>query len=136
MLRHAEPRRISLDTAKRHGRRLLRPRDLHSAVVAPIITSDRTMGVLAGWIDDERDGSTDPRLVEALAGVADQAAIALERAELLEQVRHQALHDPLTDLPNASLVARPLGASPRQPRAATPVAGQGSCSSTSTASSR
>ena len=63
------------------------------------------MGVLlAGWIDSDRDGSHDPRLADALAGVADQAGIALERAELLEQVRHQALHDPLTDLPNASLV--------------------------------
>src|SRR4029077_993515 len=87
----------------------------------PIITSDRIMGVLlAGWIDPERDGSNDPPLPDAhgraaapagerrragaLAGVADQAGIALERAELLEQVRHQALHDPLTDLPNASLV--------------------------------
>ena len=54
--------------------------------------------------EEDRDGSLDPRLHEALAGVADQAGIALERAELLEQVRHQALHDSLTDLPNASLV--------------------------------
>jgi len=105
VLRLGEPRRIGLDTAKTHGRRLLRASGLHSALLAPIITSDRIMGVLlAGWIDSDRDGSHDPRLADALAGVADQAGIALERAELLEQVRHQALHDPLTDLPNASLV--------------------------------
>jgi diguanylate cyclase (GGDEF)-like protein len=105
VLRLGEPRRIGLDNAKTHGRRLLRATGLHSALLAPIITSDRIMGVLlAGWSDPDRDGSNDPRLADALAGVADQAGIALERAELLEQVRHQALHDPLTDLPNASLV--------------------------------
>ena len=104
-LRHAEPRRITIDTAKRHGRRLLSAVGVHGALLSPIITSDRIVGLLvAGWLDADRDGSSDPRLVQALAGVADQAGIALERAELLEQVRHQALHDPLTDLPNASLV--------------------------------
>ena len=104
-MRHAEPRRITIDTAKRHGRRLLSAVGVHGALLAPIITSDRIVGLLvAGWLDADRDGSSDPRLVHALAGVADQAGIALERAELLEQVRHQALHDPLTDLPNASLV--------------------------------
>ena len=106
VLRHAAPRRIDREAAGTRSRRLLRATGLQSALVAPIVTSDRTVGVLiAGWTgEEERDGSLDPRLREALAGVADQAGIALERAELLEQVRHQALHDSLTDLPNASLV--------------------------------
>ncbi len=106
VLRHGAPRRIDRETAGTRSRRLLRATGLQSALLAPIVTSDRTVGVLiAGWTGEaERDGSLDPRLHEALAGVADQAGIALERAELLEQVRHQALHDSLTDLPNASLV--------------------------------
>jgi diguanylate cyclase (GGDEF)-like protein len=106
VLRHGAPRRIDRETSGTRSRRLLRATGLQSALVAPVVTSDRTIGVLiAGWTgEEERDGSLDPRLQEALAGVADQAGIALERAELLEQVRHQALHDSLTDLPNASLV--------------------------------
>jgi diguanylate cyclase (GGDEF)-like protein len=106
VLRHGRPRRIDRETTGTRTRRLLRATGLQSALLAPIVTSDRTIGVLiAGWTGEEdRDGSQDPRLHEALAGVADQAGIALERAELLEQVRHQALHDSLTDLPNASLV--------------------------------
>jgi diguanylate cyclase (GGDEF)-like protein len=40
---------------------------------------------------------------ERLSGVASLAATALEGLDLLDEVRHQALHDPVTDLANSRL---------------------------------
>ena len=45
-----------------------------------------------------------PRLAERLKGLAAQASIAISNARLVDQIRFQALHDPLTGLPNRSLI--------------------------------
>ncbi len=42
-------------------------------------------------------------LTERLAAIGDQAAVALQNAQLLEQIRHQAVHDGLTGLANRAL---------------------------------
>ena len=49
-------------------------------------------------LDDNGDIS------ERLRGLAGQAAIAVRNARLLDEIRHQALHDSLTGLPNRTLV--------------------------------
>lgn len=71
------------------------------AVFVPVVAAGEALGVIvASWHDvpPVSDG-----LTERLAAVADQAATALRNAELIEQVRHQALHDALTGLPNQVL---------------------------------
>jgi len=45
----------------------------------------------------------DEALGERLSGVASLAATALDSVTLLEEVRHQALHDPVTELANSRL---------------------------------
>ena len=45
-----------------------------------------------------------PDLAESLRGLSGQAAVAIRNARLVDQVRHQALHDGLTGLPHRSLV--------------------------------
>ena len=73
--------------------------------LVPIRIRGRLHGMIAcGWRDTAAIG---PHAVleERVAGIADQAATAIENATLLEQVRHQALHDALTGLPNQTLFA-------------------------------
>ena len=45
-----------------------------------------------------------PRLAERLKGLAAQASIAMSNARLVDQIHFQALHDPLTGLPNRGLI--------------------------------
>jgi diguanylate cyclase (GGDEF)-like protein len=52
---------------------------------------------------DGHEARADPVLWERLSGAASLAATALDGVALLEEVRHQALHDPVTDLANSRL---------------------------------
>ena len=80
---------------------------VHFAVEAVALVCVRVRGELAAlltadWFDASRV-PTDAVLGPRLAALADQAATALANAGLLDQVRHQALHDALTGLPNQTL---------------------------------
>jgi diguanylate cyclase (GGDEF)-like protein/PAS domain S-box-containing protein len=90
----ADPRLPDDGTTVGHGAR--------SALSCPIPGGDQPWGVIgiAGleprhWSDD------DQALVEAVAATL---AAAVRRQELESQLQHQALHDPLTGLPNRALV--------------------------------
>jgi diguanylate cyclase (GGDEF)-like protein len=75
---------------------------LASGVVAPITARDTLFGVLCVGADGH-GLQPDDTLRERLNGVASLAATALDGVTLLDEVRHQALHDPVTELANARL---------------------------------
>ena len=60
--------------------------------------------IVAGVTTDPQRLVVTPRLAERLKGLAAQASIAISNARLVDQIRFQALHDPLTGLPNRSLI--------------------------------
>jgi diguanylate cyclase (GGDEF)-like protein len=76
-----------------------------TVVVVPVQARGRFLGVVAAAVREDGEVlRADEDLLERLGGVADHAATALENALLLDQVRHEALHDPLTGLPNQRLL--------------------------------
>jgi len=75
---------------------------LESGVLVPITARNMLFGVLVVG-SHGRDLPGDGTVAERLSGVASLAATALEGLALLAEVRHQALHDPVTDLANSRL---------------------------------
>src|SRR6478752_1100373 len=55
-------------------------------------------------------------IIEHLIAVGDQAATAVQNAQLLEQIRHQAVHDNLTGLANRALFDEELAKTPARGR--------------------
>jgi diguanylate cyclase (GGDEF)-like protein len=78
--------------------------------VVPILARDEFLGVVfANWAPGERLPSRGP-LFRGMAGLADQAALALSNVRLIERTRHQATHDALTGLANRVLFHEHLAA--------------------------
>jgi diguanylate cyclase (GGDEF)-like protein len=83
---------------------LLRGIGTSHLVAVPLLSGDTFLGVAtAGWGTDDATPHLDEDVLSRLTGVADQASTALEKARLLATVRHQAMHDALTGLPNRVL---------------------------------
>ena len=76
-----------------------------ATVAAPITLGSQVIGCVVAGVtaDPERLFVTD-RLAERLKGLAAQASIAISNSRLVDQIRFQALHDPLTGLPNRGLI--------------------------------
>jgi diguanylate cyclase (GGDEF)-like protein len=81
--------------------RALRRAGLEAAVGVGLHSPQRAHGVaFACWRRRSEAPPVDERLLFRLQGLASQATIALDKSDLLSQVRHQADTDPLTGLPN------------------------------------
>ena len=78
---------------------------LEAVAAAPISVDDAPIGYLLVGVRDHAGRIVSaPHLAERFGGLAGQAAVALRNGRLLDQIRHQSLHDPLTDLPNRALI--------------------------------
>jgi diguanylate cyclase (GGDEF)-like protein len=74
--------------------------EVDAVLVTPIVVDGDVRGaILAGWGKDAPP-TLQPAYLERVEGLASLAAVALENARLAEMDRWQALHDPLTLLPN------------------------------------
>lgn len=104
LLAQREPAVLQVDEVTPAVAEVMRMLGLRTSVAVPLMGGTRLLGaVITSWVAEQLPG---PGLDEALArlqGVADRASTALQNAHLVETVRHQALHDPLTRLPNRVL---------------------------------
>ena len=77
-----------------------------TAVLAPLVASDEVLGFVSANFDTRSDSALagDRDLKNRITGLADQAVTALQNARLLEEIRHLAVHDALTGLPNRRLL--------------------------------
>ncbi|MDZ7676517.1 MAG: diguanylate cyclase [Acidimicrobiales bacterium] len=86
-------------------RELLTVSEQVAAAIVPIYASGEFFGVVtAGVRTDPERLSADDHSMERLAGLAAHGASALRNARLLDQLSHRALHDPLTGVPNRTLL--------------------------------
>ena len=91
---------------------------MRSALCCPIPGGEHPWGIVGASGTDPRHWTEDD--VAFVESVAATLGAAVRRHELENQLQHQALHDPLTGLPNRALVHRPdrPRAGPRRPAAA------------------
>ena len=100
---HAPRHRATADT---DGvlRSLLRVAGASSVAAAPVIIRGEVVGMVFAASPDEWSDEVAASTLHSLGGLADHAATAFDNSRLLQHVRHQALHDSLTGLPNRTLV--------------------------------
>jgi diguanylate cyclase (GGDEF)-like protein len=104
LLRGAEPKVYEADTPDPFVRATMGSFGSARVAVAPLTGNGQLLGaVIANWPAGTAPPVPDADLPQRLRGLAQQGAMALQNARLVEQMRRQALHDALTGLPNRLL---------------------------------
>ncbi|HEX5614709.1 MAG TPA: EAL domain-containing protein [Acidimicrobiia bacterium] len=101
-LQAPEPRMVSRPGRGPFMHAVFEHLDVAAVAIVPIVRGGEVLGIVAAGFDTDQRIDRDETLSRC-AGLADQAATAIQNGRLLEQIRHQALHDPLTGLPNRTL---------------------------------
>ena len=105
LLVRQRPTFASRSTKEAFIRSLLELAGLAHIAVVPMVAAGTFYGaVVAGVEDDPSRLEASEDVIERLGGLARHGATALRNASLIDQVRHQALHDELTSLPNQRLL--------------------------------
>jgi diguanylate cyclase (GGDEF)-like protein len=110
MLTHHSPTVIRASEASPVLAALLKTAGTPTVVVVPLLAGDALLGVAAAAWDPDVGAEVQRTALDRVGGVSEQAAAALQNARLLSTVRHQALHDSLTGLPNRVMFAQRLDA--------------------------
>jgi len=110
LLTSAQPLLVRRGNRPSPGRGWANDRGFREAVAAPLRGDSGVIGmiVVADRLGDLMTFEADD--IHLLQTVANHASVALENGRLVEQLRHEALHDGLTGLPNRVLLQRRLGA--------------------------
>ncbi|MGY1835538.1 diguanylate cyclase domain-containing protein [Blastococcus sp. SYSU DS0510] len=104
LLTERDPLVLDDTTSSPTIRALLRGVGSARVVAVPLLAGSAFLGVVTvGWQTGQAPDELGGDVLARLRGVGDQAATALQKARLLETVRHQATHDALTGLPNRVL---------------------------------
>ena len=97
---------VSIDSSDATTAEMLSDWGVREGFVAPIVLRGELLGLVTAASTNPVDGApARDRVSERVSALADQATTALDSSILLDQIRHQALHDGLTGLPNRALVA-------------------------------
>ena len=106
---HQDPAFIDRNSGEPALRRHLEEIGEVAAIVVPLATEDSLLGTLTVAVRERPDRlRPNPDLLDRLSGVAAQASTALQNGRLVDQFKHQALHDQLTGLANRLQFAEAL----------------------------
>jgi diguanylate cyclase (GGDEF)-like protein len=105
MLEHPEPLLVRPGAGDPYVTRILGAIGVSAGWFVPVLRGDEVYGTIAAGATGSGDQlASDRHVVTRLRGLAGQAATALHNARLMDQIRHQALHDALTGVANARLL--------------------------------